>query len=377
MSGEPGSARGVGRHPLVALLIVLALAAAGIGGVVAFGAGGKADFALALSPSSQTVTKPANGTVSVVYSVSVTRVNGMTEPITLSVSGAPAGVTCALSPNPVPASGNSATLTGTVSASSTPGTYSLTVTGVGKTASLTHNVKATLVVRAPPTSDFSLGASPATQTITQGELATVAITVGRLNGYRGAVALTQAGAPTPSDISFNPAAVTSPGSSSTLTIATSSTIATGNYTITISGADGSLTHTASVVLVVQPGTPHHFQISGSARDTITPGGPSAPIDLTISNPNPQTLTVSSISVSVEQATSNRRCGASGNFQVIQMAPAAYAKLVLPPNSTKSLADMGVPDSERPQLRMLDTSTNQDACKNATVYLDYTGTGTNR
>jgi hypothetical protein len=53
--------------------------------------------------------------------------------------------------------------------------------------------------------------------------------------------------------SFNPASITSSGTS-TLTITVSSTTATGSYTVTVTGTSGSLSHSATVALSVTQAT---------------------------------------------------------------------------------------------------------------------------
>ena len=87
---------------------------------------GTNDFAVALSPSSAGVA--AGGTTRSTVQTSTTA--GSTQPVTLSVSGAPAGVTATVSPTSV-SSGQSASLSITVAASTAPGTYRLTITGSG------------------------------------------------------------------------------------------------------------------------------------------------------------------------------------------------------------------------------------------------------
>ena len=76
--------------------------------------------------------------------------------------------------------------------------------------------------------DFTVSATPATETVTYGGLATYQVTVGSVNGdYNNAVALTATGLPTGATATFNPASVT-PGSESegsVLTIQTASVVA--------------------------------------------------------------------------------------------------------------------------------------------------------
>ncbi len=97
------------------------------------------DFALSISPSVATVSAKG-GTVT--YTVSITRTGGFSAPLTMSVSGLPAGATGSFTPNP--ANGSSATLTVVVSNSVNRGTYPLTVTATGGSPVVTHTATATL-----------------------------------------------------------------------------------------------------------------------------------------------------------------------------------------------------------------------------------------
>jgi uncharacterized protein (TIGR03118 family) len=76
-----------------------------------------------------------------------------------------------------------------------------------------------------PTSDFNINASPSTMTISAGNTASFTVTVGGLNGFNSAVALTCSGQPVNSTCKFSPASVT-PASggmtTSMMTISTSS-----------------------------------------------------------------------------------------------------------------------------------------------------------
>jgi hypothetical protein len=86
--------------------------------------GPSADFSLAATPSSQTVTagQPAS------YTVRATAVSGSPGEVTLSATGQPAGTSVSFSPNPV-APGVDSTMTVTTSAGSPNGTSPITVTG--------------------------------------------------------------------------------------------------------------------------------------------------------------------------------------------------------------------------------------------------------
>lgn len=95
------------------------------------------DFALNPSPATRTILVGGSTT----YSVAISRVGGFANTINLSVSGLPAGSSGTFTPNPATAS---STLSITTSAGTPPGTYPLTITGVG--GSLTRTANATLTV---------------------------------------------------------------------------------------------------------------------------------------------------------------------------------------------------------------------------------------
>ncbi|MFC7241918.1 M4 family metallopeptidase [Catellatospora aurea] len=97
------------------------------------------DFSVALSPSSATVA--AGGSTSATVATATT--SGSAQAVNLSVTGAPTGVTASASPGSV-TSGGSATLSVSVAAGTPAGTYPLTVTGAGPSA--THTAVFTLTV---------------------------------------------------------------------------------------------------------------------------------------------------------------------------------------------------------------------------------------
>jgi hypothetical protein len=195
-------------------------------------------FSIGAAPASQSVVAGASAD----YSVTVTRTGGFTDPVTLSVAGVPAGATASFTPNPA----DSSTLTLTTSSATAAGTYPLTITGT--TTGTTRSTGATLVVTAPPPPDFSLGATPASQSIVRGGAASYTVTVSPSAGFTGTVTLAVTGLPAGAASTFspNPTATTS-----TLTVRTTSTTKTGTYTLSISGTAGALAHTTAVTLQVR------------------------------------------------------------------------------------------------------------------------------
>src|SRR6516162_5114305 len=164
------------------------------------------DFSLSASPSSLAITQGNVGT----STITVNPVNGFSGSVNLSVSGLPSGVTANFNP---PSATSASTLTLTAASNAATGTVTLTITGVSGT--LTHTTTLTLTVNAPVVPDFSLSASPASLSITQGNAGSSTITVNPVNGFSGSVGLSVSGLPSGVTASFNPTSTTS---TSTLTL---------------------------------------------------------------------------------------------------------------------------------------------------------------
>jgi hypothetical protein len=97
------------------------------------------DLSLSVSPSSQTVS-----TKKTTYTLTLTAVNGFSGPVSFGCAGGPPNTTCAVSPNPVDVSGQTAKpkATVTVPSGAPGGTYTMTFTGsfAGGTRSATANL---------------------------------------------------------------------------------------------------------------------------------------------------------------------------------------------------------------------------------------------
>jgi hypothetical protein len=258
------------------------------------------DFSLTASPNSVTITQGSSGT----STITVVPVNGFSGSVTLSTSALPSGVTAAFNPNPTT---STSTLTFTASATATTGTVTVTITGVS--GSLTHTTTVSLTVNSTGTPDFSLTASPSSVTITQGSSGTSTITVVPVNGFSGSVTLSTSALPSGVTAGFSPDPTTS---TSTLTFTASGTATTGTVTVTITGVSGSLTHTTSVSLTVNPNT---GGISVSPTSLIWPtkipvGTTKGPRIVTLTNNENITVIISSITTTGDFAVANtgKHCG---------------------------------------------------------------------
>jgi hypothetical protein len=114
------------------------------------------------------------------------------------------------------------------------------------------------------TPDFSLSASPGSQTVVQGASTSYTVTATPLNSFSGTVNLTVSGCPANTTCTLNPTSVNlPPAGNSTLSVQTTSTTPTGTYTLTVTGTSGRLTHSTTVTLVVTSSQPPDFSISAS------------------------------------------------------------------------------------------------------------------
>ena len=116
--------------------------------------------------------------------------------------------------------------------------------------SLSHSELVNLVVNAASTPDFSLSATPASQTVVHGNGTSFTLSLTPSNGFAGGVTLSLYPLPAVVNATFNTNPVPGGSGSSTLSVTTASSTTPGNYTLTITGTSGSLTKSAIVALVV-------------------------------------------------------------------------------------------------------------------------------
>ena len=229
------------------------------------------DFSIKLSPA--TVTAEVHSSSSA-FAVSIAGESGFANPVTVTLSGLPAGATTfPVAPFTVTA-GGSQTVTLSISATVSPGSY--TVSASGTSTALTHSAQLQLTVNAGQ--DFSLALSPTTVTTNAGSSnASFAVSVTGQNGFTGSVTFALAGLPggtTTSPASpFNVPA----GSSQTVVLSVPPTVTAGNYTLNVDGTSGAITHSDPLVLAVfgqLPVTTWHYdnaRTSANAWETrLTP-----------------------------------------------------------------------------------------------------------
>src|SRR6266516_4352386 len=238
------------------------------------------DYTLSLSPAALTVDPGATGTTT----VTIARTN-FTGAVTLSLGNAPTGITGSF--NPAAPTGTSSTLTVSVGAAVTAGTYNLTVDGTGAPG----NRSTPLTLTVSPPGDYSLSLTPAELTVEQGATGTATVTITRTN-FTGAVTLSLGNAPSGVTGSFNPAAPT--GTNSTLTVGVGATVAPGVYNLTVGGTGSPGNRSTPLTLTVSPAPSYTLSVAptaltigqgatGTATVTITRTNFTAAVTLSLGN----------------------------------------------------------------------------------------------
>jgi len=228
-----------------------------------------ADYSISASPDTLTISKGSSDTSTITVTSTV---GGFNSPVTLSCTSLPTGVTCLFNPNPVtPPAGSSttSTLTLNVDATATDGYYTINV--VGTAGSISHSTPITLEIISGP--DFTITASPNTLTLAPGDSGTSMITVTSVAGYSDPVSLTISGLPSGATEIFDPTPVTPPAdgsAQSTLTISTDPTVATGTFTLTVTGTSGPKEHTTTITLRIPTPRSHYFSVrTGTTKIIVT------------------------------------------------------------------------------------------------------------
>jgi hypothetical protein len=122
----------------------------------------------------------------------------------------------------------------------------------------------------------------------------------------------------------------------------------------------------------------HFDITGKVGQFLSPGH-GAPVDLTFTNHSSEPIAITSVDITIRDSTTRRGienydCLGSKNLAVLRTMAASP---LIPAHTTVSLRELHVPESEWPIVFMPNLPTNQDACKDTTFFLDFSGEATAR
>jgi hypothetical protein len=181
-----------------------------------------------------------------------------------------------------------------------------------------------------PTPDFTLSATPTALTLNQGGTVTFTVYAGSSGGFAGDVQISFAGLP--AGVMASPATLSlTAGATQTISLSADSSAALGSATLTVTGASGSLTHTASVAVnVIGPAgftilAPGSLTVVAGASQTATisvsgQNGFSNPVTISIAG-LPAGVTVSQSSLVVVPGSSQllsftAAAGSSGSGVVV-------------------------------------------------------------
>ncbi|MBT2567163.1 hypothetical protein J7I84_11780 [Arthrobacter sp. ISL-85] len=370
--GQPQRRRRIGIKAAVAALLLLLL---GAGSLVAAANNPKPGITVQVSPASQSVQQGQ----SAAYTVTVTSTGGLTGTVILATAGLPGGANGAFTPSSVTLNSGStatATLNAATSATTPAGTSAVTITGTS--GKVSGSTTASLTVNYKMTTAFSVAATPDSVTVPPGATAVYTLQLTRTN-FTGPVSFSVLGGlPSGATASFSPSPTT--GNSTTLQVATTSGSPTGISSLYLVGtgkdSSGKAQYAYANVQLVLDATIKQFGISGNVPGTLAPGT-SAGLNLQISNPINKPLSLTNLSVAVAGVTRSAAAVASNlpctpaDFTVTQYS-GPYPLAV--PATGGSLQGLNVAQSAWPRVGMLDTSTNQDGCKGATLQLSYSGSG---
>jgi len=240
---------------LKALLMVLTATVGTVAGGTVLSSyvnGGKAGPSFLLTANPTTLTLEQGTSLS--STINVISINGFSGTVSLSVFFAGSKLPASLSPISVivPANGT-AKSTLTVTATSNVGDFDVVVIGIASSHGKTNYASTEVSIRVLSNQDFTITSSPSSIVNIFGMSNTTTISVTSMNGYTGTVGLTFTapfGYITVTG-SQNSLTLSSGGTAvSTLNITTSLTTTLGTYNITVTGTDGSRTHSTVISLTV-------------------------------------------------------------------------------------------------------------------------------
>jgi uncharacterized membrane protein len=351
---------------LLSVLVVIAAAS-----IVVYAAVTEAPgyFTLKASPSTQTVTPGQTAG----YVIELDRQNQFIDPVTLTVSNLPGFTSVDYHPGPIPGSSSHSTVTVQTNVGGTTPMGSRQLTIKGTAGSVTSSATVTLNVLAPGAANFTLAGRPTLEHVTENDSAAFSIAIARAGSFTGPVALSASGLPRGTTAAFTGSNPDVGG----MTLTTDSSAQPGRYPITVTGVGVSgsttLSRSTTVILSVEEKKPfgvRHGPVSG-----LSPGT-SKPLNMALSNPHNFDILVREVAVSLDPYSSSPSCGVKANFGVDQMPSSVYP-LTIPAGSTRTLSQLGVPESQWPRVKMLNLPVSQDGCKGAQITLQFSGAATKK
>ena len=253
------------------------------------------DFNLTAPSPSIISVGPAATSASIAFQVTAS--GPFSQTVNLSCSGLPAGATCNFEPlpsvTPTTSSPVAVTLTITTAASTTAGTYQVTIVGsVSNGPSKNQNFSLTVI------SDYAMAIANPSLTATQNNTATFQGTLTSLNGYSSMVNL-GCGSGAPPTCSPSPQSVTPAANGTPFTVKVgSSKVQSYNFVISATGTDPSaVTHAVPVTFVsTNPNSSFSFSITPNSQSESAAAGETATYKMevlpcTLCGPFPSAVTL--------------------------------------------------------------------------------------
>lgn len=139
--------------------------------------------------------------------------------------------------------------------------------------------------------EFTISVDPTSDSIHQGDSDTATVSITSVGGYAETVSLTASGQPSGVTVSFNPSS-SAPSFDSTITISVGSDVASGTYTLTITGTGGDgKTHTCAYALTVTLAPDFTIDISPSSESVAQGGSTTATVSITQVSDYSQTVSL--------------------------------------------------------------------------------------
>jgi plastocyanin len=173
--------------------------------------------------------------------------------------------------------------------------------------------------------DFSLTPTPLTRSINATQQTTYTLTLAALNGFNSSLTLSVSGLPTGASAQWSANPVSLPAAP-ILTITTTVTTPAGDYPLTLSATNGTLTHTTQITLTILPWPNLAVTALSLTPDPVTVGA-SVTLNTTISNLGPGNA--DAFTATWQVSTDAKGVLASGSWPVNSLANGAHADLSAP------------------------------------------------
>lgn len=141
------------------------------------------------------------------------------------------------------------------------------------------------------------------------------------------------------------------------------------FLVTALNSAGTSSPAATYSWQIVQETSKSISITGSVPAPLYPGAAAQPISVTFVNPNNQTVYVTGLTTTL-QSTAPTTCG-TANFTITPSTISSASMVTVPANGTTTITTAA---SGSPLIQMIDTGSNQDICKNATVSFTFTSSG---